>query len=78
MVILPDYYAGKMINPMTSPREEIVEFIKKETDWEGTLKSTWESKIKPYAVNHGAKTFGAIGMIRIALFKGYLIWNPTK
>ena len=61
MVILPDYYAGKMINPMTSPREEIMEFIKKETDWEGKLNSDWENKIRPYAVNHGAKTFGAIG-----------------
>ena len=62
MVILPDYYAGKMINPMTSPKEELVEFVKKETNWEETLKSAWENKIRPYAVNHGAKTFGAIGM----------------
>lgn len=61
MVILPDYYAGKMINPETSPKEELLEFVKKETDWEGTLKSVWENKIRPYAVNHGAKTFGAIG-----------------
>ena len=65
MVIIPDYYAGKMINPMTSAREELVAFVKNETDWEANLKATWETKIKPYAVNHGAKTFGAIGENRL-------------
>ena len=61
MVILPDYYCGKMINPKVSPREELGEFIKNETQWEGHLQKVWEEKIKPYAVQHGAKMFGTIG-----------------
>lgn len=61
MVILPDYYCGKMINPKVSPREELGEFIKNETQWEGHLQKAWEEKIKPYAVQHGAKMFGTIG-----------------
>jgi len=61
MVIIPDYYRGKMINLMTSPREEVVEVMKKLTQWEETLKVDWEEKIQPYALKHGAATFGAIG-----------------
>ena len=61
MVILPDYYCGKMVNPMTTPREQLVEFVKNETQWEDTLKKVWEEKIMPYAVQHGAKIFGSIG-----------------
>ena len=61
MVIIPDYFRGEMINPMTKPREEIVEFVKKQSQWEGHLKLDWEEKIQPYALKHGAKTFGAIG-----------------
>jgi hypothetical protein len=61
MVIIPDYFDGGMVNPMTSPREELVAFMKKQTDWEGKLKLDWEEKIRPYALEHGAKTFGAIG-----------------
>jgi hypothetical protein len=41
MVILPDYYAGKMINPMTSSKEELVAFVQNETQWEGGLEKTW-------------------------------------
>ena len=61
MVIIPDYYRGKMINPMMSQREDLVKFVKNETQWEGNLKVDWEEKIRPYALQHGAKTFGAIG-----------------
>jgi hypothetical protein len=61
MVIIPDYFRGKMINPMTSPREELVEFVNKETQWEEKLKVDWEEKTRPYALKHGAETFGAIG-----------------
>ena len=61
MVILPDYFTSNLIDPMASTREEILEFVKRETNWEGTLKSAWESKICPYAINNGATTFGAIG-----------------
>ena len=61
MVIIPDYFRGEMINPMNKPREEIVDFVKKQTQWDGKLKQDWEEKIQPYALKHGAKTFGAIG-----------------
>ena len=61
MVILPDYFTSNLIDPMASTREEILEFVKRETDWERTLKSTWETKIYPYAISNGAKTLGAIG-----------------
>jgi hypothetical protein len=61
MVIIPDYFRGEMINPINKPREEIVEFVKKQTQWDDKLKQDWEEKIKPYALEHGAKTFGAIG-----------------
>jgi hypothetical protein len=46
---------------MTSPREELVEFVNKETQWEEKLKVDWEEKTRPYALKHGAETFGAIG-----------------
>jgi hypothetical protein len=61
MVIIPDYFCGKMINPMTSPREEVMEVVQNVTQWDETLKVDWEEKIQPYALKHGATTFGAIG-----------------
>ena len=64
MVIIPDYYRGKLlINPMTAKQEDAVKFVKNKTQWEGNLKVDWEEKIQPYALQHGAKTFGAIGEI---------------
>ncbi len=67
MVIIPDYFDGGMINPMTSPREELGAFVKKQSDWDGKLKLDWEDKIRPYALDHGAKTFGAIGKAALRL-----------
>ena len=65
MVIIPDYYRGTMINPMTSGRDQLIEFVKNKTQWEGSLQLDWEEKVRPYALKHGAKTFGAIGKLNI-------------
>ena len=66
MVIIPDYYRGTMINPMTSGRDQLIEFVKIKTQWEGGLKLDWEEKVRPYALKHGAKTFGAIGKLNLS------------
>ena len=85
MVIIPDYFDGGMVNPMTSPREELVAFMKKQTDWDGKLKLDWEEKIRPYALEHGAKTFGAIGKATTTCIRDldqwfftFLVGDPLK
>lgn len=60
MVVLPDYYRGKMIDPRKEGREKLMEFVKIETDWENKLKKDWDT-VRSYAESHGAKSFGAIG-----------------
>jgi len=59
MVILPDWFRGKMQDPAEG-REKTVAFIREQTQWD-SLRRTWQEKIKPYADSHGAKTYGAIG-----------------
>ena len=59
MVIMPDWYRGKLQDPADGI-PELIEFIKKETVWPDMLKQ-WNEIIKPYAEKHGAKTFGSIG-----------------
>ena len=61
MVIIPDYFRGKMVNPDTSTWEIILESVKEVSQWRPQLKEDWEKKILPYAKSHGAKTFGTIG-----------------
>jgi len=60
MVILPDFFRVKLIDPLAENTEKIVEYIKAERDWENKLKKECEVA-KDYAVSHGAKTFGALG-----------------
>lgn len=61
MVIMPDYYRGKMKDPFASPGNETVEFLIQESNWSGQLKGDWENIILPYSLKNGAKTFGTIG-----------------
>lgn len=61
MVILPDYFRGKMIDPHKEPMEDVIAFTRTHFNWAGKMKEDWEKKVKPYAEKHGAKTFGAIG-----------------
>jgi len=62
MVILPDYLKGQWIDPEQSTPEELINFVRRETQWEAVIKPHWEERIKPYAIEHGALTFGAIGI----------------
>ena len=57
LVILPDYYRGKMKDPA---EDGLVEFVTAETQW-SKLKLDWEEKIAPYAKKHGAQVFGSVG-----------------
>ncbi len=59
MVLIPDYYRGKLNDP-SKPNARTGEFIKNETDWQ-ELKKDWEKVICPYAKRLGAKSIGAIG-----------------
>ncbi len=59
MVILPDWYRGKMQDPADG-MDKLVAFIKEETKWD-VIKADWDGKIRPYAERHGAKIFGSIG-----------------
>ncbi len=65
MVIIPDYFDGGMIDPTSAPKEELIDFVEKQFQWDGKLKEDWEEKIRPYALKHGAKTFGAIGIFKM-------------
>ena len=80
MVIIPDYYRGTMLNPMTAGQDQIMEFVKTNTQWQGNLKLDWEEKVQPYALKHGAKTFGAIGKLNIILLLRLSIarWFSTR
>ncbi len=62
MVILPDWYRGKM-QGLDEGMEKVFTFIKEQTNWDA-LKRDWLEKIKPYAQRHGAKTYGTIGETR--------------
>jgi hypothetical protein len=64
MVLIPDYYRGKMIDPMKESREKLKEFVKVETDWENKLKKDWDT-VRVFAESLGAKTFGTIGKLFI-------------
>ena len=57
MVIMPDYYRGTFKDPRTGGA---LEFLIEETQW-SELQRDWEDKVCPYAKEHGAKSFGAIG-----------------
>ena len=78
MVIIPDYYRGMMINPMTSSQDQLMEFVKTKTQWEGSLKNDWEEKVHPYALKHGAKVFGAIGKSGGDLNRESMLQMSTK
>ena len=69
MVIIPDYFDIALVSPMTTPMEELIPFLKNHTDWEGKLRLDWEEKIHPYALGHGAKTFGTIGNLNMLDYK---------
>jgi hypothetical protein len=57
MVLIPDYYRGKLKDPKT---DGVMDFLKEQTQWP-KLKADWEDKILPHAKQLGAKAFGAIG-----------------
>ena len=59
MVIMPDWYRGKLQGPVEG-MEKLALFIKAETNWEA-IKADFQKKVRPYAEKHGAKVFGAIG-----------------
>ncbi len=59
LVILPDWYRGKLQDPAEGP-EKLVPFIKAETKWD-VIKSDWQKKVRPFAEKSGAKVFGTVG-----------------
>ncbi len=61
MVIIPDYYRGKICDVTKENFDTIMTFLKTESAWDGKLKEDWEKSICPYATKLGAKSFGAIG-----------------
>ena len=61
MVIIPDYFRGTFCDIFKVDKSEIESFVKKHSDWSGTLKGDWEKSILPYASQHGATTFGTVG-----------------
>eukprot|EP00090_Calanus_glacialis_P028045 TRINITY_DN4481_c0_g1_i1.p1 TRINITY_DN4481_c0_g1~~TRINITY_DN4481_c0_g1_i1.p1 ORF type:complete len:242 (+),score=74.77 TRINITY_DN4481_c0_g1_i1:39-764(+) len=57
LVVMPDYFRGTFQDP-TKPGA--LEFLKRTTQWTD-IKRDWETKIKPTAIQHGAKKFGSFG-----------------
>lgn len=60
MVLIPDYFRGKVYDVTKLPMEELLAAFKEET-WEKKLKDDWEKALLPYAKKHGAKSFGTTG-----------------
>ena len=67
MVIIPDYYRGKICDVTKENFDTIMTFLKTESVWEGKLKEDWEKSICPYATKNGATSFGTIGNKQIML-----------
>lgn len=67
MVIIPDYYRGKICDVTKENFDTITTFIKTESAWDGKLKEDWEKSIFPYATKNGATCFGTIGKKQIYL-----------
>ena len=61
MVIIPDYYRGKICDVTKENLDTIMTFLKTESVWDGKLKEDWEKSICPYATKNGAISFGTIG-----------------
>ena len=59
-VIMPDYFRGTFVDPSTSPREETIEFLKEQSDWNGRLKEDYQ-KVKDFGTSMGCQNFGTIG-----------------
>ena len=59
LVILPDWYRGEATDSYAEV-PVLIEFTKRHTQWANFL-ADWNEKIKPYAVKHGARSFGTIG-----------------
>ncbi|XP_059096384.1 carboxymethylenebutenolidase homolog [Tigriopus californicus] len=57
MVIIPDYYRGTLKDPREGG---VKDFIVDQSNW-NQLQKDWEDITAPYAKEHGAETFGAIG-----------------
>ena len=68
MVIIPDYFRGKIcdVSKLLAKGDfaAMMTFLKTETVWNGKLKDDWEKSILPYATQNGAKSFGVIGKHR--------------
>jgi len=73
MVLIPDYYHGKMIDPMKEGIEKLTEFVKVETNWENKLKKDWDT-VRVFAEGLGAKTFGTIGRLIIQTISANLTY----
>jgi len=61
MVIIPDYYRGKICDVTKENLDTIMTFLKTESVWDGKLKEDWEKSVCPYATKNGAISFGTIG-----------------
>lgn len=64
MVIIPDYYRGTLKDPREG--QGVKEFIVDQSNW-NKLQKDWEDITTPYAKEHGAETFGAIGNSNLLL-----------
>ena len=68
MVIIPDYYRGKICDVTKENLDTIMTFLKTESVWDGKLKVDWEKSICPYAIKNGAVSFGTIGKKKIVMY----------
>jgi len=66
MVILPDFFRGES-REVSSP--DLGDWLKGQSNWNGQRRAEWVEKILPYARQHGAETFGAVG----TCWGGYMV-----
>lgn len=58
MVLVPDYYRGEFRDPAVD--QDIGPFLKGKSNW-SLLEEDWLKRVRPHAVNNGAKKFASIG-----------------
>ncbi len=62
LVLMPDWYRGET-SDSHAEMQVLIDFTRRHTQWENFLRD-WNDKIKPYALKHGARSFGTVGKIR--------------